>query len=920
MPPLVGALGAGAVTMLSGGTFLGFTGLTAGLLSAASSLVLSGLSKALAPKPSSPGAGAFANLKGGAITRQIRQPLTPRRMVFGEMRVSGPYAFIGSTNENQYLHFIIMVASHEVDQIGEIWVNDDSIALDKLDASGDVTSGKYYKTDDGPFLRIVKVNGTSGQAALSNMTSAFPEWTSNHRLQGIAYIYARLKYNSDIYASGIPNISAWVRGYKTYDSRTNGYYWHHNPMMILRSYLADTSLGIGIPDAKFNDDFTDSGANECEEFVTTTDISHAGSSANATTDIITLDGETLKFQTGDRVTLDGGSGVPPPPLVGATNYYVITYQRRDTPRIKLAATYSDAINGTAIDITSASFDRTNLCLQSQTLDNASWTKTRSSITANSTTAPDSTSTADSFVEDATASNTHQMLQSISFTAGTEYTFSIYAKKNSREHLRLVFPSAAFSLTPFCTFDLNLGTMATPSDCTSAIESVGSGWYRCSITATADITSSGNIILRLGTSLTTVSYSGDGTSNLYLWGAQVEAYPSATAYIATTTAPVSVSGSLTVTKNAEPRYSAGGIVDSDGEPQEIISGMLSAMSGKALYTGGKWTLKAGAYETPTLSFDEGDLVSGYIVNTKISRRDRFNSIMGTYTSPLNNGQPADYPKVKNDTYIEEDGVAINRAFDLPFTQRPHTAQRLAKIDLEKSRQEITFKARFKLTAFKCMVGDNILLSIARMGWTDKAFEVIEWSLNDEIKDGAPTPFIEMTLKETASTVYDWNNGEETQTDPAPNTDLPDAFTVSGVVGLVFNSYAVETLDGDFLFQIILGWDAHSDSFVLEGGQFEIQYKLSTETNYRPSFFVAGNQTESEIVRGGVNTSYDLRIRAVNNLGVRSSWNSLTGILAGSSGGITSSEDWGTPWGSVGSSEDYGTPWGSVSSSEDWGGFV
>ena len=713
-----------------GALILGFS-----MTSFIGSLVLSGLSMALNKKPKS---GGISSSVGQSITQQFRQSLPARRMIFGEVRISGATNFIGSSGDNEFMHFSVMIASHEIESIGEIWIGEDSIAVDELDANGDVTStaagGKYYK-DSVPYVRIKKFLGTSGQAACPELISAFPsKIDSNFKLSGIAYVYVRLKFSTDIFPSGIPNISVWAKGYKPYDTRTATSYWTPNSALVTKAHLTDSSLGIGIDANNFNVTNLESSANTCDEFVTTSNLSQDISTIDTATDIIKLVGTSLNYQTGDRVTVTT-TGTLPAGISAVTNYYVIVYQRSKTVRIKLATSYLNALAGTAIDIT-----------------------------------------------------------------------------------------------------------------------------------------------------------GSGT------------------------------GVHTVVKNAEPRYTCGGSVDSTTEPNLVIESILSSMSGLMLDVGGKWVLKAGAYSTPTLSFDESDLASGFQVQTKSSRSDRFNRIQGKYISPLNNGQEADYPLVKNSTYETQDGEVISQRIDLNFTQRPHTAMRLAKIILEKSRQEIIFSANFKLSAFKCQVGDNVLLSITRMGWTNKAFEVVGWKYNEIAENETLRPVIEMQLRETASTVYDWNNGEETAVDPAPNTTLPDIFTVNAVTGLRFDSQPVTTLNGDKIFRIILSWDAYSGFFVTEGGQFEIQYKLSTETAYKPSFFVAGNGVQSEIVQGSLNVNYDIRIRAVNNVGVKSGWATLTGVIAGSSGGVTSSEDWGSPWGSVASSEDYGTPWGSVSSSEDWGQFV
>lgn len=176
-------------------------------------------------------------------------------------------------------------------------------------------------------------------------------------------------------------------------------------------------------------------------------------------------------------------------------------------------TFSRASNATLTDVTGRiTYAPNNLILQSQTFDNASWTKNNTTISADSTVAPDGTTTADALIEN-TATSTHQVYQLPGLAVST-YTVSVYAKANGRTQFRIQQESGGDS-----QFTLTGSGTATALGANSAsITALANGWYRCSTTFTVTGAFGVYITLYNGTS---TSYTGDGVSGIYLWGAQTE---------------------------------------------------------------------------------------------------------------------------------------------------------------------------------------------------------------------------------------------------------------------------------------------------------------------------------------------------------------------------------------------------------------
>ena len=525
-------------------------------------------------------------------TIMVREPAYPRQLIYGEVRSSGPLVFVDVTGtDNEYLHMIIALAGHEVQEIGNVYFDDTVVSLD---GSGNVTTSPW-----NGFARVKKHLGTSSQTADSDLVSESSNWTTNHRLRGIAYLYVRLKYDVEVFPGGWPNISAMVKGKKVYDPRTSTTAYSANWALCLGDYLTDSTLGLGHAVADIDDTAWQAAANVADENVTLTDLT-----------------------------------------------------------------------------------------------------------------------------------------------------------------------------------------------------------------------------------------------------------------------------------TEKRYAVGGVILSDSQPGDVIDQLTRAGAGFCGYIGGKWVIHAGAYRTPTITFSEDDLIAPISAQTKVSRREIFNGGKGVFISPDNNWQAADYPPITNSTYTTEDGgTRIWQDFEWPFTTSNATAQRLTKIALERTRQQIQFWAEMKLTALQCQAGDVVQWDNTRMGWSGKDFEVVEWRFAPEQQGDGIGLKVRCLFRETASGVWDWNNGEETDIDLAPDTNLPDPRTVAAPTSLLLESGSTEIYqqaDGTVIPRIKASWTTPADQFVKAGGYIRIEFKKSADSTWLPWTLVRGDVTEDYLTDVEDGVAYDVRIRAENNLGATSSW--------------------------------------------------
>ncbi|UTW56197.1 phage tail protein [Kordiimonas sp. SCSIO 12610] len=135
----------------------------------------------------------------------------------------------------------------------------------------------------------------------------------------------------------------------------------------------------------------------------------------------------------------------------------------------------------------------------------------------------------------------------------------------------------------------------------------------------------------------------------------------------------------------PRYTFNGVIDGNRDKYANISSMLSAMSGRIMWLGGKVHIFA-AYpdmETERFQFDEDNVFAAQLLPLPPIER-RYNEVRGTFLSPEDGFEPQDFPPVVDAAAQAEEGAVVFN-LNLPFTHDHREAQRLAQIALRQARQ-------------------------------------------------------------------------------------------------------------------------------------------------------------------------------------------------------------------------------------------
>ena len=360
---------------------------------------------------------------------------------------------------------------------------------------------------------------------------------------------------------------------------------------------------------------------------------------------------------------------------------------------------------------------------------------------------------------------------------------------------------------------------------------------------------------------------------------------------------------------QPCYACNGVVEATVNRGDVVQKLLDAMSGTLVPPGNLWQIYAGIGSDSVLSITDANLRGPIKIDTAVSRKDLVNGVKGTFVSPDNNWQSADYPPYVNSTYVVDDGGTVTLVdglnshtgvvfsdLALDFVSDSVQAQRLAKIRVEKLRRNHPLVLPCKMMAYPVQVHDVITFTHARWELSAATYEVTNTALVFDDKGLGPTLGYDLVCVPTDSGVYEWDPDVDEGTVTivtAPllpdntNVGAPTGIGSPPVLGLESDSSTtIVRADGVAHSQIKVTWTAPTDAHVLNGGYIEIFIKAVGDPTYDYAGSVAGNITVFYIdtnITDGVD--YDVMIQSLNAAGSHSEGLSGSVVCSGSASTIS-----------------------------------
>ena len=319
-----------------------------------------------------------------------------------------------------------------------------------------------------------------------------------------------------------------------------------------------------------------------------------------------------------------------------------------------------------------------------------------------------------------------------------------------------------------------------------------------------------------------------------------------------------------------------VVDTSKKAIDNVKDFVRGSRAYLNFTGGKYNILVETTGSASITLTEDNILGGITVQSK-NKNSRYNRVIVSFINPDKNYQSdtAQFPPVDETGLASADqhatmktadgGLLLEGRFDFSMFTSPYQAQEMAEIILRRSRSSLDISLRADATALDLAIGDIVNITHSTPSFSAKPFRVQNLSINADHT-------VTIQCSEHQDSFYTFGTQQEVAT--IPSTTLPNPLTVQPPASVTLSDELIEYNDGTVIVALNVTIGASPDNFV---DNYQVEYKLSTSSD----FIIAdlGSGLNHRILNVIDQQTYDVRVKAVNSLGVSSTYVSAQRTIVG-----------------------------------------
>ena len=324
------------------------------------------------------------------------------------------------------------------------------------------------------------------------------------------------------------------------------------------------------------------------------------------------------------------------------------------------------------------------------------------------------------------------------------------------------------------------------------------------------------------------------------------------------------------------FDCNAVLDTSKKVIDNVRELLKGCRGFLPYTSGKYKLIIETTGTASITLTEDDIIGGYNLASP-SKNDKYNRVIVSFVNPDRNFQvdEVQFPPVDDSGLTSADrhatmktadgGFLLEGKFDFKTLTSPYQAEEMAEIILRRSREALSLEINVGFDAYDLAIADIVNITHASLGFSAKAFRVMGITFNEDFT-------ISLALIEYQASHYTF--ASKTQVSSTPSTNLPNPFSIQPPASVTLSDEMIEYADGITITRLNIDIGASPDQFV---SNYQVEAKQSTESDFK--IISVGTQLKHEFLNVIDGALYNVRVKAINSLGVNSTFTSASHTVVG-----------------------------------------